>query len=61
MMKEYVSPNLKYRGRLAGVLFDSDVIKEADELRGDVPRSRYVNEALREYNRHMAIIREKIV
>jgi hypothetical protein len=48
-----------YRGRMAGILLDSEVMQETDKLRGDIPRSKYINEALREHNKRIAIIRQK--
>jgi len=52
--------NARYRGRMTGIILDSDIIKKTDELRGDVPRSRYINEALREHNKRVIIIKQKL-
>jgi hypothetical protein len=52
--------NEAYRGRNSSVIFDSDVIKSTDELRGQISRTRWVNNALREYNERMSILKQKI-
>ena len=52
--------NHLYRGRMTSVVFDDDVIKLTDELRGDITRTRWVNSAVREYNQKMARIKKKL-
>ena len=39
---------------------DADVFKETEELRGKVPRSQYINDALRAHNRRMTVIRRRL-
>jgi hypothetical protein len=50
----------KYRGQMCGILLDPDTMKETDELRGETPRSKYICNALREYNKRRAILRQKL-
>ena len=52
--------NARYRGRMTGIILDSKIIKETDELRGEIPRSRYINEALREHNKRMTIMKQRL-
>ena len=52
--------NHLYRGRMTSVVFDDDVIKLTDELRGDITRTRWVNSAVREYNQKMARVKQKL-
>ena len=60
MSQKLYGSNAKYRRRMSAVVFDEDVIEETDRLRGKVSRSRYVNDALRQYNKRTAIINQKI-
>jgi len=46
---------------MATVIFDPDVMKQTDELRGQISRTRWVNNALKEYNSRVAISRQKMI
>jgi vacuolar-type H+-ATPase subunit I/STV1 len=52
--------NSRYRGRLTGILLDEDVKEETDKQRGQLSRSKYINEALRGHNKRMAIMKQKM-
>lgn len=58
--KEAYDKNAIYRGRVASVIFDPDVMEQTEKLRGEVPRTRWVNHALREYNKRQAEIKQRV-
>jgi hypothetical protein len=45
---------------MCGIRLDPDIMEETDELRGDVPRSRYIGHALQEYNAKNTLVRKKL-
>lgn len=47
------SKNDPYKGRMFGIILKPQTSRETDSLRGDIPRSRWVERALMMYNASM--------
>jgi seryl-tRNA synthetase len=52
--RQHFERNKRYEGRMFGIILDPDILQETDVLREDLSRSKYVNRALKDFNKREA-------